>query len=237
MDVHGVRQLERVRRVGERLEDAARRDPGAAERLVERGEVPLRRLPRLHAARIDDLDRVAAGGTEEPGHVVARAIPLAGVDQLEQVVVVAHQHEAPGIDARRVAHFVVRVPRRERSDGRVEHGGVAEPGVAIAGGEGARRRCHRCRSGRCDRRPGAEPAPDRRRAPRAGGGARGCSSSWRHDCECPRRLASRSCRARRAPVRRRAGRPRRGHRRCRCRAPRHRSRWRDRGPCPRQCGA
>ena len=102
------------------------------------GEVPLRRLPGLHAARIHHLDRVPTRGAEQPGGVVAGAVALAGVDQPEQVVVVAHEHEAAGVDAGRVAHLVMRVPRRERCNGGIEDGGVAQAGVAIAGGEGAR---------------------------------------------------------------------------------------------------
>src|SRR3989442_10005398 len=47
VDVHRVRQLERVRSVRERLEDTARRDGARAHRIVEPRDVAAARLPAL----------------------------------------------------------------------------------------------------------------------------------------------------------------------------------------------
>ena len=78
VDVHRMRKAERVRRVGERLEDRRAASPrGPPTGIVEPGHVALPRLPRLDAARVHDLHRVAAGGAEQPGGVVARAVALA----------------------------------------------------------------------------------------------------------------------------------------------------------------
>ena len=163
----GCGSAERVGRVGERLQDGARRDARVRRPVVEPGDVALADLPGLDAAGIHDLDGVAAGGAQQPGGVVAGAVALAGLDLAQQVLVVPHQHEDAAVHARRVVQLRVAVPGHERRDRRIEGGGVAQTGVAVAGGEGAR-----------DRAAGARPAPEaRRRAARAAAtGSAACSS-------------------------------------------------------------
>ena len=71
-------QAEGVGRVGQRLEDArVRVTRELPERLIEAGDVPLRRLPGLDSAGVHDLDRVAASGAEQPRRVVPRPVALA----------------------------------------------------------------------------------------------------------------------------------------------------------------
>jgi hypothetical protein len=104
---------------------------------LDGGQVPLPRLPRLHAAGIHDLDGVPAGRFEHPRRVVAGPVALAGVNLAEQVVVVPQQDVEPAIHDRSVVELRVGVPSGARRDRGVEHGGVAQPGVAVAGGERA----------------------------------------------------------------------------------------------------
>ena len=107
------------------------------QRLVESRHVALPRLPRLDPAGIHDLDGVSAGRSEHPGRVVAGPVALAGVHLAEQVLVVPQQDEEAAVHDRGVVELRVGVARGDRRDRRVEDGGVAQPGVAVAGGEGA----------------------------------------------------------------------------------------------------
>ncbi len=132
VDVHRVWQPQLVHRGGDRLDHAPRRDPGAL--VVERRHVAVAALPHLDAAGIDELDAVAARGLEPPGDRVAHAGGL-GADELEERQVVAHEHQAGGVDDRRVAKLGERVARRERRRGGLDDGRVAQQRVAVARGE------------------------------------------------------------------------------------------------------
>ena len=119
-------QLQRVGRVGQRLEDGSRRDPAACQGVVEAVQVPLPRLPGLDPARVHDLDGVAAGGAEQPGGVVAGPVALAGGDLPQQVLVIPHQREEAAVHAGGVVQLGMAVPGHERRHGRIEDGGVAQ---------------------------------------------------------------------------------------------------------------
>ena len=71
VDVDRVRQAELVHRAGDRVEHLPRRDAGDV--VVERGDVAVAVLPALDAARVDELDAVAARRLEPPGDRVAHA--------------------------------------------------------------------------------------------------------------------------------------------------------------------
>ena len=71
--VHRVRQPEVVHGGGDRLEHRARRDAGAL--VVERRHVAGAALVHLDAARVDELDAVAAGRLQPPGDRLAHALP------------------------------------------------------------------------------------------------------------------------------------------------------------------
>ena len=98
----------------------------AGDGVVEAGDVPLPDLPRLDPAGIHDLHRIAAGGAEQPGGVVPRAVALAALDLAQQVLVVPHEHEDPAVHAGRVVQLRVAVPREQGGHCRVERGGVAQ---------------------------------------------------------------------------------------------------------------
>ena len=237
VDVGRVRQRQAVGRLDQRFEDGARRHAIGSHRRIEPDAIARTALPQLDAAGIDHLDRIAAGGGEQPRRVLTRLGALAGGEKLQQVLVVAHQHEAAGVHDRRVVEIGVGPAREQRRDGGVEHGGVAQPRVAIPGGERARQGAPGARA-----RERLAVGQDRRRRGVAvvllgqRGGAPGSPCRRPRGCGCRRRRASPPCRRRRGAAPTPGGRRRCGRRRCRCRAPRPRRRWPGRRRC-RQPGA
>ena len=103
-------------------------------------------LPPLDAAGIDDLERVTAGSAEQPRGVFARTFAISGGQQVQQVVVVAHEHEESAVDDWGVVEVCVGRPCHERRHRGIEDGGVAEARVSIAGGECARHRAATARA-------------------------------------------------------------------------------------------
>ena len=90
VDVDGMREPELVHRAGDRVDHLPRRDAGDV--VVERGDVAVAALPALDAARVDELDPVAARRLQPPRDRVAHARRVAA-DQVEQRQVVAHQQQ------------------------------------------------------------------------------------------------------------------------------------------------
>ncbi len=142
-----MRKTELVRRVGERLQDGARRHLPPRDRIVQPGHVARPRFPCLHSAGVHDLHRVPARGAEHPGGVVAGSRQLTLLDLAQQVLVVAHQDEDPSVHAGRVVELGVTVPRQQRCHGGVERRRVAESCVPIPRREGARHGAARARPG------------------------------------------------------------------------------------------
>src|SRR5947208_1079883 len=142
MDVHWVRQAERVGGTGERLQDLPWRDGARADRFVQTAHVAAitATLPHLHAPRVYDLDRVGPRGAQQPGGVITCPCGFPRAQLAEQIVVVAEQHEEPGIDDRSVVELRVRVPRGDGRHRRFHRRRVAEPRVAVSGRERARDR-------------------------------------------------------------------------------------------------
>ena len=81
------------------------------------------------------LTAMRLGGVHGPGDVVLdRATVLLGRELAQEEVVAAEHDERAFVDDRRVAHLHVRLARIGRQHGRLEAGGVAHLGVAVAGG-------------------------------------------------------------------------------------------------------
>ena len=110
----------------------------ALDRLVQ-GLGVLAPLPRLDAAGIDRLDAVGLGRPDLPGRDVPGAFQLAGLDQVEQDLVVGHQDAAGLIDDGRVAQLFVGVLGGEDRHGRLVDRRPAHAGVEVAGDVGRRR--------------------------------------------------------------------------------------------------
>ena len=144
--MRGVRQIERVGRIHQRLEDRARGNVGRANRRVELGPVARPTLPQLHATGVYDLERIATSRAQHPGRVLTRALPLAGGNLAEQVFVIAQQNEEPRIEDGCVVQLRMGQPSGDRRHRRIEYGGVAKARVTVAGGEGARHRAAAARS-------------------------------------------------------------------------------------------
>ena len=138
VDVRGMRQPELVRGVGEHLEDPAWSDVRGTDGIIERLHLAHIPLPQLDPARIHDLDRVRARGLQNPRRIVLRPAHLVRRDLAMQIIIVAQQREKAAVDDRRVIELCVCLASGYGCDGGIEHGGVAEPRVAIAGREGAR---------------------------------------------------------------------------------------------------
>src|SRR5262249_19031256 len=68
------------------------------------------------------------------------ALHLAGLDEVEQDLVVGHQHTRRLVHDGRVAQFLVRVPGRQDRHRRLVDGRVSESRVKVAGDERRRRR-------------------------------------------------------------------------------------------------
>ena len=132
VDVDRVRKLEVVHRAGDRREHLPGRDAG--DHVVERADVAVAALPALDAARVDELDPVAARRLQPPRDRVAHPRRVAA-DEVEQRLVVAQEHEEERVDHRRVAQLGEDVARGERRRRRLDHRRVAEQRVAIAGDE------------------------------------------------------------------------------------------------------
>src|SRR6187431_714434 len=92
-------------------------------------------LPELDAPGVHDLDGVRAGGAEQPGRVLASPLALAGIDEAEQILIVAEQDEEATVDDGSVFELPVREASHERRHGRVEHGRVTQSGVSVPGRE------------------------------------------------------------------------------------------------------
>ena len=135
--VRRVRQAQLVDRLDEGAGHLQRRQREGLDALVDVGDVVVALpLPLLVAAGIDQLHAHRPRRVHPPGDGVPE-VPLApGAQQVVQEHVVAEQHVEALVDHRRVVELLDHVPRRQRRHRGVEGGGVAERGVAVAGGEG-----------------------------------------------------------------------------------------------------
>jgi hypothetical protein len=133
--VQRKRHREIVQRARQRGEDRARRHPVMRVRFIH-VELARIELECADAAGIDHLDADALGGVQRPRHVVVdEFLVRARRHQAQQEIIVAEQRITALVHDRRVAHFHVRLARVHRQDRRLETGGVAHLGVAVAGGE------------------------------------------------------------------------------------------------------
>ncbi len=136
VQVQRMGQTEFVHDPGECRDDLPRRHRlEAGDRIMQALGV-LAPLPGRYPAGVDRLDAVRLGRPDVPGDDVPGAFELAGLDLIEQQLVVRHEHAAGLIDDGRVAQFFVRVPGRQHGNGRFIHGRITEAGVKIAGNEG-----------------------------------------------------------------------------------------------------
>ena len=100
-------------------------------------ELALIELEGADAAGIDHLDGDRLRRMHGPGDVVLDALELVLGRELAQEEIVAAEHdEGAFVDHRRVAHLHMRLARIGGQHGRLEAGGVAHLGVAIAGDHG-----------------------------------------------------------------------------------------------------
>ena len=76
---------------------------------------------------------------DEPGDDVFRALGLARLEQIEDELVVPHQHERGLVDDRDVVQLFVRVARRQNRHSGFVHRRPAHAGVQVTGGEGGGR--------------------------------------------------------------------------------------------------
>ena len=82
---------------------------------------------------IDDLDRDRLRGMHGPGDVILDGLEILLRRELAQEIVVGAEHdEGALIDHRRVAHLHMRLARIGGQHGRLEAGGVAHLGIAVA---------------------------------------------------------------------------------------------------------
>ena len=121
---------------GERHDDLPRRDVVVDVLLVEI-ELALVELEGADAARIDHLDGDGLRRMHGPGDVVFDGLEILLGRELAQEEIVAAEHgEGALVDHRRIAHLHMRLAGIGREHGRLEAGGVAHLGVAIAGDHG-----------------------------------------------------------------------------------------------------
>src|SRR5207247_219636 len=80
------------------------------------------------------------GRPDVPGNDVAGAFQLAGLQQVEDDLVVGHQDAARLVDDGGVAQLLVGVPGRQDRDGGLVDRRVTQPRIEVAGHEGGRRR-------------------------------------------------------------------------------------------------
>ena len=109
VEVERVGEPQLVDDPGQARDDLGRRGRAVAfHRLVEPRGV-LAPFPRRDPARIDSLHPVRLGGPDQPGHDVAGALQLAGLDEIEKDLVVGHEQEAGLVEDGRVAQLLVGV--------------------------------------------------------------------------------------------------------------------------------
>ena len=136
VDVQRVGDAELLQRAGERQDDLPRRHVVVDVLLVEI-ELALIELEGADAAGIDDLDGDRLRGMHGPGDVVLdRLEVLLGRELAQEEIVGAEHDEGAFVDHRRVAHLHMRLARIGGQHGRLEAGGVAHLGVAVAGDMG-----------------------------------------------------------------------------------------------------
>src|SRR5262249_55263944 len=99
-----------------------------------------RPLPGGAPGGVARVDAVGLGRPDVPGGDVPGPLQFAGLDQVEQDLVVGHQHAAGLVDDGRVAQLLVRVPGRQDRHGRLVDRGVTQPRVQVAGHVGGRGR-------------------------------------------------------------------------------------------------
>ena len=140
MNVQRMRDAELLQGARQRQDDVARRDMVIDVLLVEI-ELALIELEIADAAGIDHLDRDGLRRVHGPGDIILDRLEILLRRELAQEKVVAAEHgEGAFVDHRRVAKLHMRLPRIGRQHGRLETGGVAHLGIAIAGEQ---RRRHR----------------------------------------------------------------------------------------------
>ena len=133
MDVQRMGDAELLHRAGERQDDLPRRHVVVDVLLVEI-ELALIELEGADAARIDHLHGDGLRGMHGPGDVILdRLEVLLGRELAQEEIVAAEHDEGAFVDHRRIAHLHMRLARIGRQHGRLEAGGVAHLGIAIAG--------------------------------------------------------------------------------------------------------
>ncbi len=136
MDMQRMGDAKLLHGARERLDDLPRRHVVIDVLLVEI-ELALIELEGADAAGIDDLDGDRLRGVHGPGDVILdRLEVLLGRELAQEIVVGAEHDEGAFVDHRRVAHLHMRLARIGGQHGRLETGGVAHLGVAIAGDMG-----------------------------------------------------------------------------------------------------
>ena len=136
MDVQRMGDAELLHRAGERLDDLPRRHVVVDMLLVEI-ELALIELEGADAAGIDHLHGDGLCGMHGPGDIILDRLEVLFRRELPQKVIVGAEHdESAFVDHRRVAHLHMRLARIGRQHGRLEAGGVAHLGIAIAGDVG-----------------------------------------------------------------------------------------------------
>ena len=139
VQVDRMRQMEIVGDGREVRDDHRRRHPVVAfDRRVQRVRV-LAPLPRLDAAGIHRFHAVCLRRPYEPRDDVFRALGFAGLEQIEDELVVGHEHERRLVDDRDVVQLLVRVTRGQDRHGRFVDGRPPHAGVQISGGKRGRR--------------------------------------------------------------------------------------------------
>ena len=136
MDVQRMGDAKLLHRAGERLDDLPRRYVVVDVLLVEI-ELALIELEGADAAGIDHLHGDRLCGMHGPGDIILDRLEVLFRGELPQEIIVGAEHdEGAFVDHRRVAHLHMRLARIGRQHGRLEAGGVAHLGIAIAGDVG-----------------------------------------------------------------------------------------------------
>ena len=144
--VQRMRHAQLVHGAAQRRDHLARRDAVVHVRLVH-VQLALVELEGADAAGIHHLDGDGLRGVQRPGHVVVDLrLARSGGEQPQEEVVVAEQRVGALVDDRRVAHLHVGLARVGRQHRRLEAGGVAHGGVAVAGRQRRRRRAAEARA-------------------------------------------------------------------------------------------
>ena len=139
VQVNRVRQRELVRDVGERLDDLGGRDGLVAGHHIVQSLAVLPPLPPRDAAGVHRLDAVGFRGPHLPRGDVLGPLELLVFEQVEDDLVVRHQHAAAFVDDGRVAEFLVCVLGGEEGHRGLVGGSPAHAGVHVARGEGGGR--------------------------------------------------------------------------------------------------